>query len=75
MAGLSLGMVSGRRDVAAAMGAVLMAVAVGLVSGPSLGLVAGAVLGPLFGLAIRPSAHEESSEPETPEPAAQAGLP
>ncbi len=75
MAGLSLGMVSGRRDVAAAMGAVVVAVVVGLVGGSSLGLVAGAVIGPLFGLAIKPSAHEESDEPETPEPAAEAGLP
>ncbi|MGA3029127.1 MAG: AzlC family ABC transporter permease [Candidatus Limnocylindrales bacterium] len=75
MAGLSLGMVSGRRDAAAAMGAVVVAVTVGLVGGPSLGLVAGAVLGPLFGLAIRPSAREESSEPERPEPSAEAGLP
>jgi 4-azaleucine resistance transporter AzlC len=75
MAGLSLGMVSGRRDVAAAAGAVVIAVAVGLIGGASLGLVAGAVIGPLFGLAVPPSAHEESSEPEEPEPAATAGLP
>jgi 4-azaleucine resistance transporter AzlC len=75
MAGLSLGMVSGRRDVAAALGAVAVAVVVGLSGGASLGLVAGAVLGPLFGLAVKPSSHEESSEPETPEPSAEAGLP
>jgi len=52
MAGLSLGMVSGRRDAAAAIGAVAVAVPVGLLSGPSVGLVAGAVIGPIFGLAI-----------------------
>ncbi|MGA2512820.1 MAG: AzlC family ABC transporter permease [Candidatus Limnocylindrales bacterium] len=75
MAGLSLGMVSGRRDVAAAMGAVVVAVLVGLAGGASLGLVAGAVLGPLFGLAVPPSGSEESSAPETPEPSAEAGLP
>jgi predicted branched-subunit amino acid permease len=75
MAGLSLGMVSGRRDVAAALGAVAVAIPVGLVGGASLGLVAGAVLGPIFGLAVPPSAHEESSEPEEPEPSAKAGLP
>jgi len=40
MAGLSLGMVSGRRDVAAALGAVAIAVPVGLIGGPSVGLVA-----------------------------------
>ena len=50
MAGLSLGMVSGRRDVAAALGAVVAAVPVGLVAGASLGLVAGALLGPCLSL-------------------------
>jgi len=74
MAGLSLGMVSGRRDVAAAVGAAVVAVVAGLAAGASVGLVAGAVIGPLFGLAVPPSSHEESSEPETPEPSATAGL-
>ncbi len=74
MAGLSLGMVSGRRDVAAAVGAVVVSVVVGLIGGASLGLVAGAVIGPLFGLAVPPSPHEESSEPDEPEPSAAAGL-
>jgi predicted branched-subunit amino acid permease len=54
MAGLSLGMVSGRRDV---------------------GLVAGALFGPFFGLAVPASPTEESSNPETTEPSAEAGLP
>ncbi len=75
MAGLSLGMVTGRRDVAAAMGAVVVAVIAGLAGGASVGLVAGAVLGPVFGLMVPPSEHEESSEPEEPEPSATAGLP
>jgi len=75
MAGLSLGMVSGRRDVAAALGAVAVAVPLGLVGGASLGLVAGAVVGPFIGLAVPASPAEESSAPETPEPSAEAGLP
>jgi 4-azaleucine resistance transporter AzlC len=75
MAGLSLGMVSGRRDVSAALGAVAVAVPVGLVGGPSVGLVAGAVCGPFFGLAVPPSAKEKLITAETPEPSAQAGLP
>jgi 4-azaleucine resistance transporter AzlC len=52
MAGLSLGMVSGRRDVAAALGAVAVAVPLGLAAGASVGLVAGAVVGPMIGLAM-----------------------
>ena len=75
MAGLSLGMVTGRRDVAAALGAVAVAVPVGLLVGTSVGLVAGAVIGPFAGLAVPPSATDESSLPETAEPSAQAGLP
>jgi 4-azaleucine resistance transporter AzlC len=82
MAGLSLGMVAGRRDAAAALGAVVVALPVGLAGGASVGLVAGAVLGPLFGLAVPPSAAERAAElasaagaPETAEPSARAGLP
>ncbi len=75
MAGLSLGMVSGRRDLAAALGAVAVAVPAGLAAGASIGLVAGAVLGPLFGLAVPASPGEESTAPETPEPFAREGLP
>ncbi len=75
MAGLSLGMVTGRRDAAAAAGAVAIAVSVGLAAGASVGLVTGATLGPIAGLAVRPSPNEESDRPETPEPSAEAGLP
>jgi predicted branched-subunit amino acid permease len=75
MAALSLGMVSGRRDVAAVAGAVVVALGAGLVGGASVGLIAGATLGPVFGLMVRPSEHDQSSEPERAEPAAEAGLP
>jgi hypothetical protein len=68
-------MVSGRRDIAAALGAVAIAVPVGLAGGASIGLVAGALIGPLFGLAVPSSPNDESSAPETPEPSAEAGLP
>jgi 4-azaleucine resistance transporter AzlC len=74
MAALSLGLVSGRRDVAAAVGAVGVAVVVGLIAGASVGLVAGAVVGPLFGLAVAASPGDESSAPLTPEPSAGVGL-
>jgi predicted branched-subunit amino acid permease len=75
MAGLSLGMVGGRRDLAAAVGAVAIAVPVGLAGGASIGLVAGALVGPLFGLAVPESPRDEPNAPETPEPSAEAGLP
>src|ERR1035437_7650267 len=75
MAGLSLGMVSGRRDVVAALGAAAVAVPVGLAAGASVGLVAGAVIGPFFGLAVPVSAGDKSGDPEMPESSAAAGLP
>lgn len=83
MAGLSLGMVSGRRDVAAALGAVAVAVPVGLVGGPSVGLVAGAVIGPFVGLAVPagPAVGDEAPSVDAAEivdataRAAQEGLP
>jgi 4-azaleucine resistance transporter AzlC len=78
MAGLSLGMVSGRRDVAAAAGAVLVAVPMGLFAGPSVGLVAGAVIGPVIGMAMpaRPGEPDVSAETvDATERAAEEGLP
>ena len=81
MAGLSLGMVTGRRDVAAAIGAVAVAVPIGLAAGPSIGLVAGAVAGPFLGLAVplRPDAQTEAAADGLPvdatERAAEEGLP
>jgi 4-azaleucine resistance transporter AzlC len=81
MAGLSLGMVSGRRDVAAALGAVAVAVAVGLVAGASVGLVAGAVVGPFIGLAVPAGAADIVAQPggippeDATERAAEEGLP
>lgn len=74
MAGLSLGMVSSRRDVAAAVGAVGVAVPAGLLAGPAVGLVAGAVIGPLAGLAV-PASGSEPRDGEVPEASARAGLP
>ena len=71
-------MVSGRRDIAAAAGAVLVAVPVGLLAGTSVGLVAGAVVGPLIGLAVpaRPGQPVASAETvDATERAAEEGLP
>jgi 4-azaleucine resistance transporter AzlC len=81
MAGLSLGMVSGRRDVAAALGAVAVAVPVGLVGGSSVGLVAGAVIGPFLGLAVPAGPGAGAAVPDAADAtdatarAAQEGLP
>ncbi|HEX5465748.1 MAG TPA: AzlC family ABC transporter permease [Candidatus Limnocylindrales bacterium] len=51
MAGLAVGLISGRREVVAALAGVLLGIGVGLVLGPTVGIVAGGLGGPLVGLA------------------------
>jgi 4-azaleucine resistance transporter AzlC len=52
MAGLAVGLASGRREVAAALVAIAIAVPTSLVWDPAAGLLAGGLLGPLAGLAV-----------------------
>jgi 4-azaleucine resistance transporter AzlC len=56
MAGLAVGLVTGRRELIAAAAAVAIGLAVALAAGPGLGIVAGGLLGPAVALAVsRPS--------------------
>ena len=50
MGGLAVGLVTGRREVVAALAGLLIGVAVALVAQPSVGVVAGGLLGPMAGL-------------------------
>lgn len=50
MGGLAVGLVTGRREVVAALAGLLIGVGVALVAQPSVGVVAGGLLGPLVGL-------------------------
>jgi 4-azaleucine resistance transporter AzlC len=52
MGGLAVALMSGRREVAAAAGGVLIGLGVSLLSQPAAGIVAGGLLGPLVGLAL-----------------------
>jgi 4-azaleucine resistance transporter AzlC len=52
MVGLAAGLITGRREVVAAIVGAILGVAVGLLVSPSVGIVAGGLLGPLAGLAI-----------------------
>jgi predicted branched-subunit amino acid permease len=52
MAGLAVGLISGRREVAAAVAGALVGVAVALVWEPAAGIVAGGVVGPIVGLIV-----------------------
>ena len=52
MVGLAVGLITGRRELAAAIVGAGVAVGVALVTSPSIGIVSGGILGPLVGLLI-----------------------
>lgn len=52
MAGLAVGLITGRREVAAAGSGAVFGVVLSLIAGPAVGIVAGGLLGPLVGMAI-----------------------
>lgn len=69
MAGLAIGLTTGRRELAAAGAGAAIGVALSLAAGPALGIVAGGLLGPLVGMAVPARAtriHAESSVPLRP---------
>jgi 4-azaleucine resistance transporter AzlC len=53
MVGLAAGLISGRREVVAAVAGAVLGVVVGLLVSPSVGIIAGGLLGPAAGLAVR----------------------
>jgi branched chain amino acid efflux pump len=76
MAGLAVGLVNGRRELAAAVVGALVAVGLGLALEPSIGIIAGGLAGPLAGLAVprRDPAVPEADELPA-EPASFAAMP
>jgi 4-azaleucine resistance transporter AzlC len=52
MVGLAAGLITGRREVVAAIAGSVIGVVVGLLVSPSLGIIAGGLLGPAAGLAV-----------------------
>jgi 4-azaleucine resistance transporter AzlC len=52
MIGLAVGLITGRRELVAAVGGAILAVAVSLVVGPGIGIVVGGLGGPLLGMAV-----------------------
>ena len=52
MAGLAVGLITGRREVVAAGSGAVIGVLLSLVIGPAMGIVAGGLLGPLVGMAM-----------------------
>ena len=72
MGGLAVGLITGRRELVAAISGAILAVAIGLAWDPAAGIIAGGVLAPLVGMAVRPRGHEHAREGQLafgPEPA------
>ena len=70
MAGLAVGLVSGRRELVAAVVGATVAVGLGLAIEPSVGIVAGGLVGPLAGMAVP---RHDPAVPETDELPAEPG--
>jgi 4-azaleucine resistance transporter AzlC len=71
MAGLAVGLATGRREVVAAGAGAVIGVVMSLLMGPALGIVAGGLLGPLIGMLVpapvrHQGIHAESSVPLAP---------
>jgi 4-azaleucine resistance transporter AzlC len=61
MVGLAVGLISGRRELVAAMAGATIGVAGALAAGPAVGIVAGGVVGPLVGLLVPSVAARETA--------------
>ncbi len=70
MAGLAVGLATGRREVVAGGAGILVALAVGLLVDPRAGVFAGGVLGPVAGLLVPrhdaavPESDERPADPD-----------
>jgi branched chain amino acid efflux pump len=59
MGGLAVGLITGRRELVAAVSGAVIGVAIGLAWDPAAGIIAGGVIGPFIGMAVRPRAEPE----------------
>jgi 4-azaleucine resistance transporter AzlC len=68
MAGLAIGLMTGRREIVAAAAGAAIGVVLSLAVGPGVGIVAGGLVGPLVGMAVpaRPSVAPLSAESPLP---------
>lgn len=69
MAGLAIGLMTGRREVVAAAAAVVIGLTVALIVAPGVGVIAGGLLGPAVAMLV-PRPHDE---PRLPTPADEPG--
>src|SRR5207244_8109542 len=62
MGGLAVGLITGRRELIAAVSGAVVGVGVGLAWDPAAGIIAGGVIGPIVGMAVRPRKDEHPRE-------------
>jgi branched chain amino acid efflux pump len=75
MGGLAVGLVTGRRELAAAVAGALIGVAASLIWDPTIGVIAGGVGGPLVGLLVPARAAFETAPIGSPASAGHFGMP
>jgi branched chain amino acid efflux pump len=78
MGGLAVGLITGRRELVAAIAGAALGVGVALAWDPAAGIIAGGVLGPAVGIAIRPGARDHGREGQLgfgPEPMHEHAVP
>ena len=75
MIGLAVGLVTGRRELVAAIVGAGVGVVVALLTGPSIGIVAGGVVGPAVGLLVPEAAAKERAPLGTPASADRYAMP
>jgi 4-azaleucine resistance transporter AzlC len=61
MIGLAVGLITGRRELVAAIVGAVVGVGVALVSSPTIGIIAGGLVGPVVGLLVPASADHETA--------------
>ncbi len=75
MVGLAVGLITGRRELVAAIVGATVGVSVGLATSPAIGIVAGGVIGPMVGLLVPASIAHETAPLGTPASAAHYAMP
>jgi 4-azaleucine resistance transporter AzlC len=75
MIGLAVGLVTGRRELVAAIVGAGVGVVVALLTGPSIGIVAGGIVGPAVGLLVPGAAAHELAPLGTPASAERYSMP
>ncbi len=75
MVGLAVGLVTGRRELVAAIGGAMLAVGTSLVAGPGIGIIVGGLGGPLLGMAVPSRVDRQAAALGSPESAERYSMP